>query len=161
VNGKARARIRQSFQTGFLFTHEGMMKRFPTYPDVALLVIRLILGLSFWLHGMMKYNMGLSNVGESFGKMGIPMGSLAGPAITLLEMIGAIALVLGIGTRIFAALLVCDMLGAIAFVHGKNGYTGQGGMELVALLGTLALTLVLCGAGRFSLDSRIGRRDNP
>ena len=137
------------------------MKRLPTFPDVALLVIRLILGLSFWQHGMMKYDMGLSSVGEGFTKMGIPLGSLAGPGITLLELIGSIALVLGIGTRIVAALLVCDMLGAIMFVHGKNGYTGQNGMELVALLGTLALTLALCGAGKFSLDSRIGRRANP
>jgi putative oxidoreductase len=161
VNGKAWARIGQSFKTTFHFTHEGMMKRFPTYPDVALLVIRLILGLSFWLHGMMKYDMGLSNVGEGFSKMGIPLGSLAGPAITLLELIGSIALVLGIGTRIVAVLLVCDMLGAITFVHAKNGYTGQGGMELVALLATLALTLALCGAGKFSLDSRIGRNPSP
>ena len=137
------------------------MRRFPTYPDVALLIIRVILFFSFLLHGLMKYDMGLSNVGASFGKMGIPMGSIAGPGITLLEIVGSVALLLGLGTRIFAALLVCDMLGAIVFVHMKNGYTGQGGMELVALLGTLALTLVLCGAGKFSVDSRMGRNTNP
>jgi uncharacterized membrane protein YphA (DoxX/SURF4 family) len=34
-------------------------------------------------------------------------------------------------------------------------------MELVTLLGTLALTLALCGAGKFSIDSRIGRNANP
>jgi uncharacterized membrane protein YphA (DoxX/SURF4 family) len=39
--------------------------------------------------------------------------------------------------------------------------TGQGGMELVTLLGTLALTLVLCGAGRYSLDARMGNNANP
>ena len=131
------------------------------YPDAALLIIRLILFVSFLQHGLMKWNMGLSNVGASFAKMGIPLGTLAGPGITLLEIVGSIALLLGVGTRIFAALLVCDMLGAILFVHMKNGYTGQGGMELVALLGTLALTLVLCGAGRFSLDSRMGRDVQP
>jgi putative oxidoreductase len=136
------------------------MRRLPTFPDIALLVIRLILGLSYWQHGMMKYNMGLSNVGASFAKMGIPMGSMAGPGITMLEIVGSIALVFGIGTRIFAALLVCDMLGAILFVHYKNGYAGQGGMELVVLLATLALTLVLCGAGKFSIDSRLGRNRN-
>lgn len=137
------------------------MKRLPTYPDVALLIIRVILFVSFLLHGLMKYNMGLSNVGASFGRMGIPMGSLAGPGITMLEIIGSIALLLGLGTRVFAILLVCDMLGAIIFVHMKNGYTGQGGMELVVLLGTLALTIALCGAGKFSIDSRIGRNANP
>jgi putative oxidoreductase len=137
------------------------MKRLPTYPDVALLIIRAILFVSFLEHGLMKYHMGLSNVGASFGKMGIPMGSLAGPGITILEIVGSVALLLGIGTRIVAALLVCDMLGAIMFVHMKNGYTGPNGMELVALLATLALTLVLCGAGRFSIDSRIGRNATP
>lgn len=137
------------------------MKRFPMYPDVALLIIRAVLFISFLLHGLQKYNMGLSTVGASFAKMGIPLGSLAGPGITLLEIIGSVALLLGIGTRIFAVLLVCDMLGAIIFVHAKNGYAGQGGMELVALLGTLALTLALCGAGRYSIDSRTGRNTNP
>jgi putative oxidoreductase len=137
------------------------MRRLPTYPDAALLIIRIILFISFLLHGLMKYNMGLSNIGENFAKMGIPLGSLAGPGITLLEIVGSVALLLGIGTRVVAALLVCDMLGAIMFVHLKNGYTGQGGMELVTLLGTLALTLVLCGAGRYSLDARMGRNANP
>ena len=137
------------------------MKRLPTYPDAALLIIRVILFISYLLHGLMKYNMGLSNIGSGFAKMGVPMGSLTGPGVTLLEVIGSVALLLGIGTRIFAVLLVCDMLGAIMFVHMKNGYTGQGGMELVTLLGTLALTLALCGAGKFSIDSRIGRNTNP
>lgn len=133
------------------------MRRFPTYPDAALLVIRLILFVSFLLHGLQKFNMGMSNVGAGFAKMGVPMGTLAGPAITILEIVGAIALLLGVGTRIVALLLVCDMLGAITFVHGKNGYTAQGGMELVALLGTLALALVLAGAGRYSIDARMNR----
>src|SRR5215212_7258071 len=121
------------------------MKRLPMYPDAALLIIRAILFISFLVHGLQKYNMGMSNVGANFAKMGIPLGSMAGPGITLLEIIGSVALLLGIGTRIVAILLVCDMLGAITFVHAKNGYAGQGGMELVTLLGTLALTLALCG----------------
>ena len=133
------------------------MRRFPTHPDAALLAIRLILFVSFLLHGLMKFNMGLGNVGAGFAKMGIPLASIAGPGIAILETVGAIALLIGLGTRIVALLLVCDMLGAIMFVHGKNGYTAQGGMELVALLGTLALALVLAGAGRYSLDARMNR----
>jgi putative oxidoreductase len=133
------------------------MKRFPTYPDIALLAVRVILFFSFLLHGLMKYNMGVGNVAKGFESMGIPLAALAGPGITFLEIIGAVAVLLGIGTRVCAAVLVCDMLGAIMFVHGKNGYTAQNGMELVALLGTLALTLVLAGAGKYSIDARMGR----
>jgi putative oxidoreductase len=135
------------------------MRKLPVYADVAMLAIRVVLFVSFLLHGLQKFNMGLGNVGQGFGKMGIPLPGVAGPGITLLEIVGSVALLLGAGTRFFAALLLGDMLGAIIFVHGKNGYLGQGGMELVALLGTMALTLVLCGAGRFSVDSRVGRTE--
>ena len=38
-----------------------------------------------------------------------------------------------------------------------NGYMGANGMELVVLLGTMALALALAGAGKYSLDARIGR----
>ena len=133
------------------------MKRFRTFPDEALLIIRVILCLSFWVHGLAKYNMGLGNVAGFFGKQGIPMASIAAPGITFLEIIGSVALLIGLGTRVFAALLVCDMLGAIMFVHRHNGYMAQNGMELVTLLATLALTLVLLGAGRYSVDARLGR----
>src|SRR3954463_15712268 len=110
------------------------MKRFRTYPDEALLIIRVILFISFLLHGLAKYDMGMSNVAGFFGKQGIPMASIAGPGITFLEIIGSVALLIGLGTRIFALLLVCDMLGAITFVHHANGYIKPNGMELVTLL---------------------------
>jgi putative oxidoreductase len=135
------------------------MKSFRTYPHIALLILRIVVGVSFFLHGWQKYQMGLGNVGSMFGKMGIPLAPIAGPGITFLEMLGGAALILGAGTRVFALLLVCDMLGAILFVHGKNGYIGQGGAELVTLLATMCLTLVLAGAGRVSADANIGKRE--
>jgi hypothetical protein len=43
--------------------------------------------------------------------------------------------------------------------HLKNANSGQSDTELVTLLGTLAL--VLCGAGPYFLDARMGRENNP
>ena len=129
-----------------------------TRPDIALLVIRLAAGFSFFMHGWQKWQMGIGNVETGFSQMGIPLPGLAAPFIAGLETLGGIALMLGAGTRVFAALLFCDMLVATLMVHAKNGWLGQGGMELTALLGAMALGVALAGAGAFSVDAAIGTR---
>jgi putative oxidoreductase len=129
-----------------------------TRPDIALLVIRIAAGFSFFMHGWQKWQMGIGNVEAGFGQMGIPLPGLAAPFIAGLETIGGIAMILGGGTRVFAALLFCDMLTATMLVHAKNGWLGQGGMELTALLGAMALGVALAGAGAFSIDGAIGSR---
>jgi putative oxidoreductase len=133
-----------------------------TRPDIALLVLRLAAGLSFFMHGYQKvFGMGVGAVTQGFTQMGIPLPGVAGPFISFLELLGGIALMLGLFTRVFGFLLTCDMLTATLLVHLKNGYLGEGGMELTFLLGAMALTLVLAGAGPFSLDAVLARRRAP
>src|SRR6476620_5310329 len=101
-------------------------------PDLALLLLRLAAGFSFFMHGYQKvFTMGMGGVTKAFTQMGVPMPGLTGPFIGVLELIGGVALMLGIFTRVVAYLLMFDMLGAILMVHMKNGFLGQGGMELV------------------------------
>ncbi len=61
-------------------------------------------------------------------------------------------LILGFLSRFSAASLIVIMIGAIAMVHGKNGYLEQnGGYEYnLALIGLLVPTF-LCGPGRYSI----------
>lgn len=133
-----------------------------TRPDIALLVLRLAAGFSFFMHGYQKvFVMGVGGVTQGFTQMGIPLPGVAAPFISFLEMIGGVALMLGLFTRVFAFLLTCDMLTATLMVHLKNGYLGQGGMELTFLLGAMALTLALAGAGPFSVDAMRARRRSP
>ena len=69
--------------------------------------------------------------------------------IATLELVGGIALILGVLTRVFAALLALNMLGALVLVHAPAGvFAATGGYELVLLLAAAALAVALVGAGK-------------
>jgi putative oxidoreductase len=127
--------------------------------DVALLIARLALGTIFIAHGAQKlFTYGLAGVAASFGQMGIPMASLAGPLVAFVEFFGGIAVVLGLLTRLAGLGLALTMLGAIGFVHLANGFFAPRGIEFPLALTGLALALVSAGAGAFSVDGLIARR---
>jgi putative oxidoreductase len=134
-----------------------------TRPDIALLVLRLAAGFSFFMHGQQKVfgEGGIAGVTQGFTQMGIPLPGLAAPFISFLELIGGLALMFGVLTRVFAFLLFCDMAVATILVHMKNGWLGQGGMELTVLLGAMALAVAVAGAGPYSVDGAMARRRAP
>ncbi|BCW80713.1 MULTISPECIES: DoxX family protein [Micrococcaceae] len=127
----------------------------------ALAALRIILGFLFAAHGWQKFNeWTIAGTQASFAKMGVPAADVMAPAIAVLELAGGIALILGILTRVVAALLVLDMLGALFLVHAPAGvFAANGGYELVLLLAAASFALALTGAGRLSLDRALfGRR---
>lgn len=133
-----------------------------TRPDLGLLVLRLAVGFSFFMHGYQKvFTNGIAGVTQGFTQMGIPLPGIAAPFISFLELIGGIALIIGVLTRVFGFLLACDMFVATVMVHLKNGFLGQGGFELTFLLGMMSLALALAGAGALSVDAAMARRRAP
>jgi len=129
--------------------------------DTALLVVRLVVGVIFAAHGAQKL----------FGVFGGPglaamvqpppngMGPLGYP-VTIGEFFGGLGLIVGFLCRFSAASIIVIMIGAIAMVHGKNGFfLGHGpydtlanaGFEYcLALIGLLA-PILIAGPGRFSI----------
>jgi putative oxidoreductase len=72
------------------------------------------------------------------------------------EFLGGIALILGLATRWASLLLAINMVGAIYFVHWKNGfYSNHGGYEFALSLLAACLALALSGAGALAMDSLI------
>ena len=127
--------------------------------DQALLVLRLVTGTIFAVHGGQKiFTYGVAGITAGFTKMGVPIPGFTAPAVGILELVGGAALIIGIFGRLVPILLAIDMTGAIVFVHGKNGFVLPTGYEFVLALLGMSLTLALAGVGRLSVHEMIARR---
>ena len=127
--------------------------------DLALAVLRVLVGVIFLAHGGQKlFVYGFDGVSGAFGQMGVPMAGLTGPLTALVEFFGGLALVSGLLTRLAGLGLAVTMLGAILFVHLAAGFFAPQGIEFPLALLAASVAFAIAGAGRFSLDHAIAAR---
>ncbi len=130
--------------------------------SMALLIIRLIIGLGIAVHGSQKLfgwfgGYGIAGTGGFFEGLGFRPGPLFALAAGLGETAGGVLLVLGLGGPIGPAIVVMVMLVAIFSVHVSKGFLNQnGGWELPVLYLAGALALAFAGPGAYSLDRVFG-----
>src|SRR4051794_24348472 len=125
-------------------------------------LLRIVVGGAFFMHGLQKlFQMGIPGVTGFFASLGIPAPEVAAVVVSLVETFGGLALILGLFTRLAGVLLAADMLVALLVVHRPNGFfAGDGGVELVLVLGAAVLALAITGPGALALDSLLpGRRE--
>jgi putative oxidoreductase len=132
------------------------MRRFiPPNLDVALLILRLVLGIILIVHGYPKL-VGFSGTAGFFASIGIPLPMLAAAYATVVELVGGILLILGVAADLVGLLFAIEMVVAIFLVHLKNGFSVQnGGIEFPLALLAMALAIALAGPGRFALGRRV------
>jgi putative oxidoreductase len=127
-----------------------MRRLLPLNTDLALLILRVVLGIIMIYHGWPK----LTNLGgtiEGFTGMGIPLPAVSAVFAMVAELFGGLLLLVGAFTDIAGLLIAIDMLGAITFVHAKNGFAvNEGGFEWPLALLAMGLAIALAGPGRYA-----------
>lgn len=124
-------------------------------PDLALFIVRLVVGSIFVLHGAQKVfglfgGPGLKGFAAWIGSLGLPI--VLGYVGAIAEFIGGVMVLLGIAPQLGAAVLAVDMMFAIYLVHGGKGYFIQnGGFEYPLNLILLCIAIIVGGAGSYAL----------
>jgi putative oxidoreductase len=119
----------------------------------AALLLRVLTGLFFLVHaGLKLFVFTPAGTAGFFASIGLP------PALAYIviawEVVGGLALILGVFPRIVALIMIPDLLGAIFTVHGSAGFffnNPNGGWEYPAFWALTLLALALIGDGSFAL----------
>jgi uncharacterized membrane protein YphA (DoxX/SURF4 family) len=128
--------------------------------ELGALILRVTLGVLFFIHGLVKFQGGIENIVGWFDSIGLP-GFMA-YGVALFEMIGGIALIIGLATRLISALFGLLMIGATLKVKLSVGLLGNGqmaGYELDLALLAMAVYLVINGSKMFSVVQLIFKKD--
>jgi putative oxidoreductase len=121
---------------------------------LALLILRLVLGIIMIAHGYSKVFGGLHHHVQMVSSLGLP-GWLAYFSAAA-EFLGGILVVLGLFTRFAALAITIDLVVAIVKVHWHNGLLGNGGYQFPLALAAIAFALIFLGAGPIALEGLRG-----
>lgn len=130
--------------------------------DLALLTLRIAVGVIFVAHGARKLfgsfgGPGLKGTAGFFDQLGIRPSSTMALLAGLAEFVGGLLVAVGFFTPVAALGLIVVMAVAVITVHLQNGFfAAEGGYEFNLALAAVALALLLTGAGAYSLDGVLG-----
>jgi putative oxidoreductase len=125
------------------------------------LPVRIMSGIAFFMAGLPK----LENISVNqgfFSGLGLP-SELVLP-IALLEVIGGIFLIVGVLTRITAAIFIIETIGATLVVWLSQGFAGgpllkQAAILMSSVLMSISISLLLTGPGRISIEWDVLKRE--
>jgi putative oxidoreductase len=152
-----------------------LRKLFQTEDDTATLILRVLLGVVFFPHGMQKLFGWFGGYGFG-GTFGWLTGTLHIPAIfailaILAEGLGSLGLLTGLLTRVAAFGITVNMVVAVYLLHVQNGFfmnwfgamTPAGkpvgeGFEFHLLVIAIGIALMIKGGGKWSVDRVIAEK---
>lgn len=127
--------------------------------DAGKLILRVVLGLLILLHGIAKVMNGPAFIIGLVEKAGLP--GPVGYLVYVGEVVAPILLIIGLWSRLAAAIVAINMLFAFGLVHMDQlvMLNKQGGwaLELQGMFLWSAIALMFLGAGRFSVGGAGGR----
>jgi putative oxidoreductase len=149
-----------------------LRKLLATENDIATTIVRLVLGVIFFVHGAQKMLGWFGGYGFS-GTMGFFTGVMHIPAVFAFlaiaaEFFGGLGLIFGLFTRVAAFGIFANMVVAVAMVHGQFGFfmnwTGAQkgeGYEYHLLVMAITALLMIRGAGAASIDRLLATPASP
>jgi putative oxidoreductase len=130
-----------------------------TSVDVALLLVRLVLGVVMIAHGW-NHGWGPGGIGGTtswFAGIGLRPARVHAWLSTVLEIAAGVALLLGLLTSLAVAGVIGVMAVAGVAVHRANGlFVFRDGYEYVLVVAVSALAVAVAGPGRLSVDALAG-----
>ncbi|MFY3792941.1 DoxX family protein [Ureibacillus sp. MALMAid1270] len=114
-------------------------------------LIRVVLGVTFLLHGLAKYQEGVGVIQDRFLNYNIPYADYVAIGVIFVEVLGGVFMIIGFTTRFIAALFTIIMIGAITFVKFDLGFLQ--GYELDVILMAMSLCLLIAGSRFLALDN--------
>lgn len=148
-----------------------------TYQQMGPLFLRLIIGFGFMAHGWAKLSKGTpAGFEKLLTQLNVPFPHVTAWVSSLIEVLGGLFILLGFFVRITALPLICIMLVAMFTVNINYGFSsvktigltpqgplfGPPGYEINLLYIAGLISLIITGAGIFSVDSVIAKKElNP
>jgi putative oxidoreductase len=110
--------------------------------------LRIVAGIIFAYAGWQKFGNMDATIGF-FAKAGIPIASFSAYLVTIVELVGGIALIAGLWTRVAAKLLGIIMLVATLLTLGQGFQMAQLPLTLLVVCFSLYTT----GGGKYSMKA--------
>ena len=128
-----------------------------TATNLALLIVRVTIGLTLAAHGFKKVQGGLTGVAKWFDGLGMRPGWLHARLAAFGELAAGVFLALGLLTS-FAALGFVGLMTVAGWTdhRDKGFFVNKQGWEYVMVLAVVAITIAMIGPGEWSLDHAIG-----
>lgn len=126
--------------------------------DFPPLFFRIILSYGFFEPATKKLG-NIDAISQWFASMNYPFPTLNAYLSGITEFSGSILLLIGLGTRLISLPLMFVMLVAISTVHISHGFAaGNNGFEIPLYYLLMLFSLVVSGAGRFSVDHFLSKK---
>jgi len=120
------------------------------------LIVRVVFGFMFFYHGVVKFQGGIEYTVGYFESLGLVAGLAY--VVAIIELVGGLLLILGLGTRIIGAVFAVIMIGAIFTAKLSYGLFGDGtyaGYELEIVYVALAIYFMFADRSPLSIDSKL------
>lgn len=127
--------------------------------DVALLCVRVVVGVTMIAHGLNHWRGGgrIEGTARWFSGLGLRHGKLQAWMSVVTEVGAGALLLVGLLTPLACAAVISVMMVAGLLAHRPNGFfVFKDGYEYVLVLAVTSLALAMLGPGQLSLDDASG-----